>query len=390
MLPPAQPLPSTTFSTSQLSGEDRFEAWRASISVLFDVAPLAQGMPIEGFQAQVEAVHLGQLLLGDLRFGAQRFARSHARAAHDGLDHYLVQWYRQGGFIGQHADGDGLRVRSGDVVVFDMARTQHTVAQDSHVLSLIVPRALGDAAFAGAANPHGTVLRSDSVFGGLLADHLGALHRRLPAIGREQADDVVRATTQMLAACLRPSQRTLAEARAEVQAVTLERIQRHIARNLGAPLAPEQLCRTFGISRHRLYQLFEPLGGVARYVQQRRLQRAFQTWPRAWALPARPTSAAPSAPPSATRPATCAPWPRPPAPAAATRPRFPARPRWNTPTGCSGSERTPSQAPRERPVKAPGHGTRKIARGARPSTPNASIKIAVSACRIGAAGVFHA
>jgi AraC-like DNA-binding protein len=151
------------------------------------------------------------------------------------------------------------------------------VAQDSHVLSLIVPRALGDAAFAGAANPHGTVLRSDSVFGGLLADHLGALHRRLPAIGREQADDVVRATTQMLAACLRPSQRTLAEARAEVQAVTLERIQRHIARNLGAPLAPEQLCRTFGISRHRLYQLFEPLGGVARYVQQRRLQRAFQT-----------------------------------------------------------------------------------------------------------------
>jgi len=69
MLPPAQPLPSTTFSTSQLSGEDRFEAWRASISVLFDVAPLAQGTPIEGFQAQVEAVHLGQLLLGDLRFG---------------------------------------------------------------------------------------------------------------------------------------------------------------------------------------------------------------------------------------------------------------------------------------------------------------------------------
>ncbi|WP_406623708.1 helix-turn-helix domain-containing protein [Acidovorax sp. SDU_ACID1] len=277
MLPPTQPLPSTTFSTSQLPGEDRFEAWRTSISVLFDVAPLAQGAPVEDFQAQVEAVHLGQLLLGDLHFGAQRFARSHARAAHDGLDHYLVQWYRQGGFIGQHGDGVGLRVRGGDVVVFDMARTQHTVAQDSHVLSLIVPRALGDVAFAGAASPHGTVLRGDSVFGGLLADHLGALHRRLPAIGMEQADDVVRATTQMLAACLRPSQRTLAEARADVQAVTLERIQRHIARNLGAPLTPEALCRAFGLSRHRLYQLFEPLGGVSRYVQQRRLQRAFQT-----------------------------------------------------------------------------------------------------------------
>ena len=281
MLPPAQPLPSTTFTTSQPTGEDRFEAWRSGISVLFDVAPLAQGAPLDGFQAQVHGIHLGQLLLGDLRFGAQRFARGHARAAHDGLDHYLVQWYRHGGFIGQHGDNSGcsdLRVRGGDVVVFDMARTQHTVAQDSHVLSLIVPRALGDAAFgACAAGLHGTVLRGDGVFGGLLADHLGSLHRRLPAIGMEQADDVVRATTQMLAACLRPSQRTLAEARAEVQAVTLERIQRHIGRHLGAPLTPDLLCRAFGISRHRLYQLFEPLGGVARYVQQRRLQRAFQT-----------------------------------------------------------------------------------------------------------------
>jgi AraC-like DNA-binding protein len=276
MSPPAQPLPSTAFATTQSSGEDRFEAWRSGISVLFDVAPLTQSAPLEDFQARVEAVHLGQLLLGDLRFGAQRFARNQARAAQDGLDHYLVQWYRDGGFIGQHSDQDDLRVRAGDVVVFDMARTQQTVAQGSRVLSLIVPRALGDEAFAGGANPHGTVLRSDSIFGGLLADHLNALHRRLPSIGMDQADDVVRATTHMLAACIRPSQRTLAEARAEVHAVTLERIQRHIGRHLGDPLAPEALCRTFGISRHRLYQLFEPLGGVARYVQQRRLQRAFQ------------------------------------------------------------------------------------------------------------------
>ena len=91
MSPPAQPLPSTAFATTQSSGEDRFEAWRSGISVLFDVAPLTQSAPLEDFQARVEAVHLGQLLLGDLRFGAQRFARNQARAAQDGLDHYLVQ-----------------------------------------------------------------------------------------------------------------------------------------------------------------------------------------------------------------------------------------------------------------------------------------------------------
>ncbi|WP_280192351.1 helix-turn-helix domain-containing protein [Delftia sp. PS-11] len=274
---PATALPSTTFTTSQVAGADRFDAWRSSVSVLFDATPVAPDAPLQDFQATVHAVHLGQLLLGDLHFGAQRFSRDDTRVAHDGLEHYLVQWYRSGGFTGRHGDDNELNVQAGDVVVFDMARTQHTVAQGSHVLSLIVPRKLGDAAFGSAGMaPHGTVLSGTSVFGGLLADHLDSVYRRLPSIGVEQADDVVHATLQMLAACLRPSMRTLAQAQGEMQAVTLERIQRHIALHLGTPLTPETLSQAFGISRYRLYQLFEPLGGVVRYVQQRRLQRAFQ------------------------------------------------------------------------------------------------------------------
>lgn len=276
MQTPTSALPSTTFTTEQCLEADRFDAWRSGISVLLDVTPLERGTVRGGFHASVDAVHLGQLLLGDLRFGAQRFSRGHARAAHDGLDHYLVQWYRGGGFTGRCDDGHELTVQAGDVVFFDMARCQHTVADDSHVLSLIVPRSLGDQAMgASSSGLHGTVLTGSSIFAGLLADHLCALQRRLPSIGLEQADDIVHATTQMLAACLRPSLRTVAEARTELQAAMLDRIKRHIARNLAAPLSPELLCRCFGISRHRLYHLFEPLGGVMRYVQQRRLQEAF-------------------------------------------------------------------------------------------------------------------
>ena len=269
-------LPSTVFTTDVLQGEQRFEAWRSSIAVIFDVAPLAHD-GLDCFKASVTARHLGALLAGDLHFSSQQFSRSAARVARDGVDHYLVQWYRSGGFVGQHDGHVDMQVRAGDITVFDLGRTQRTHAAPSHVLSLVVPRETLDEALGGAAltDLHGAVLRHGTVLNGLLSDYLRSLHQRLPEVTLAEAPAVVQATAQMLAACLRPNQRTLAQAREEVQGVTLARIQRHIAQNLGTPLSPELLCRTFGISRSLLYRLFEPLGGVAHYVQQRRLARAF-------------------------------------------------------------------------------------------------------------------
>ncbi|WP_198969925.1 helix-turn-helix domain-containing protein [Xylophilus sp. ASV27] len=276
-MPATRPLPSTVFATDQAAGEARFEAWRDSISVIFDVAPLARE-GLDSFQASVNASHLGNLLIGDLSFGEQQFSRTRARAARDGLDHYLVQWYRSGGFVGQHGDGQDMQVRPGDITVLELDRTLRTFARPSQVLSLIMPRALVDEAFAGPPSGlHGTVLRMETALCGLLSDHLASLHRRLPAIAVADAPAVTQATAQMLAACLRPSRHTQAQAREALHGVTLERIQRHIGRNLGAPLGPDTLCRTFGISRSRLYRLFEQQGGVAHYVQQQRLLRAFHT-----------------------------------------------------------------------------------------------------------------
>jgi len=274
-MPSTGPLPSTVFATDQLVGDERFEAWRSSISVIFDVAPAGHEPP-KDFQASVTARHLGALLVGDLNFGRQQFSRGSPRVARDGVDHYLVQWYRSGGFVGQHDDGVDMEVRPGDITVFDLGRTQRTYAQPSHVLSLVVPREIAAESFGGRdADLHGTVLRQGTALGGLLSDYLQSLHQRLPDVTLAEAPAVVQATTQMLAACLRPSRHTHAQARAELQGVTLERIQRHILQDLAAPLRPELLCQHFGISRSLLYRLFEPLGGVAHYVQQRRLLRAF-------------------------------------------------------------------------------------------------------------------
>ena len=89
-MPSAQTLPSTVFTTEPLRGEERFEAWRSSISLVFDVAPLDRDA-LDRFSASVTGCHLGALLVGDRRFGSQQFSRGAPRVARDGVDHYLVQ-----------------------------------------------------------------------------------------------------------------------------------------------------------------------------------------------------------------------------------------------------------------------------------------------------------
>ena len=58
---------------------------------------------------------------------------------------------------------------------------------------------------------------------------------------------------------------------------SLRGLRRLIEANLDDPtLGPDYLIADGSISRSTLYRLFEPFGGVAAYVRQRRLTRAFQ------------------------------------------------------------------------------------------------------------------
>jgi AraC-like DNA-binding protein len=106
----------------------------------------------------------------------------------------------------------------------------------------------------------------------LFADYLASLARRLPVLEAVDLPGLVSATRAMILACISPSRDRLEEAANPIADVLLERAHRFIQANIVAPeLDPASVQRELGVSRSRLYRLFEPYGGVSHYIQHRRL-----------------------------------------------------------------------------------------------------------------------
>lgn len=271
---PADGLPFDRFSTETLAPRDQFEAWHRSISVIFDTVRPAGVDPADGFRAAVSAYNLGALVVSKVEFEGQHFTRTRHRAAADGLDHYLVQLYATGGLTGTADDRERV-LRAGDVQILDLSRANATRADASSTIALVVPREALRRSLDPSVDLHGLVLRGHRGAGGLLSDYLRALYHRAGTITRADAAAVAQASTDMIAACFHRTTESLARARSPLEAMLLERIKRHIAERLRTPdLSPATICRDFRISRSQLYRLFEPLGGVAAWIQDQRLARA--------------------------------------------------------------------------------------------------------------------
>jgi AraC-like DNA-binding protein len=105
-----------------------------------------------------------------------------------------------------------------------------------------------------------------------LAHYAILLYRSLSDLREGNLPHIVTATANLFAAALMPSKDHLAAAQGPVDAVTTARIAKTIVERLTDPdLTPAKLCRAAGISRSRLYRIFEPAGGISNYVRRKRL-----------------------------------------------------------------------------------------------------------------------
>jgi AraC-like DNA-binding protein len=271
----SQKLPSDYFNTEWLDVRDRWSIWREIASVIFETAPPPSDSP--PLTASIRGFYPGSVAFTETYITPQRYERSRQKIARDGTDHYMVTLYLDGGAQGA-AGGKDIKMRRGDLCILDLGQPVSTHQAAWRTLSLFIPRAALDSVLPASHGLHGSVLGGDTGLGMILSDQLVALRGRLPDLPRADGPLVAGALVDLVAACFRPTAESLNRARAQVATATLDLVKRHIEERLTSPaLSPDSIAADFRMSRSSLYRLFEPLGGVSAYIQERRLARAYAT-----------------------------------------------------------------------------------------------------------------
>jgi len=252
-----------SFSTDGIPEAERFETYRRLYAGGTDATQTGPG-----FYAHVRAVSLGRIIAFDRRLNAVAHQRTAERVRQTGFEHFTVQLNVSGRFHAEVGTGRKL-VEPGQIVLFDMTQPMRNEAEQAHILTFSVAREVVESAVPDASILHGRILSSDVC--GLLADYMVSLVNRAPTLAASAAAGATRVFATLLASaltvCLPSSLEPAALGRRE-------RARRHIEKHLGsADLGPESIAQAIGVSRSTLYALFQPLGGVAKYIQMRRLAR---------------------------------------------------------------------------------------------------------------------
>lgn len=269
-------VPSSRFSLSEVAPRDRFAVWRDSIRCVFEVEVDRRDREA-GFRAEIEACILGDIALAHTRTQAQSWARTPEIIARDGMDHFMIQIYEEGCMAFSHRGQDRVFAQNG-LIVFDLAQDMRSVSSDMANLSLLLPRALIEPHLTSVADRHMQVLSIEAnPMARLLFDHMRTLQAVAGDMTLAQAGEASAATTALVTACLNGSKPEPGAGESGIAFALLVRARQRIEENLADPdLSPGRVARLAGVSRTRLYEMFEPFGGVQAYIRERRLRLAMR------------------------------------------------------------------------------------------------------------------
>ncbi len=264
-------IPSTEFDSTIVGARQCFDAWRETVRPFFDIEPLAG---TESGKERARIWLVDKLSFTSVAYSPQSFDHRSVHAKN--ANHLSFQIYKRGRSRGVHADVP-FEMAPGAVHIFDHSRESLSITDSD----------TGEVAVAGAQIPYEAVgydpgrhparvsFPCTSPAGRFLRKAYIAVADELPTLRQDEAPGLAEGFCGMLRSFIVPQplqdprQKTLREERrAEMRS--------YLDRRLADPdIGTEDLCREFGVSRASVYRAFADVGGVARYITNRRLDRAY-------------------------------------------------------------------------------------------------------------------
>ena len=227
--------------------------------------------PEEGFVAEQTAWRCGNLLIVQQRAPGYSYLRPQAMLRASQIDHTYVELLRSGKSWTE-VDRRVAENGPGRLVFRSLGYPfrGRTTAADAVLLFMPFELFADDAAVLGEAN--NLVLSGN--LADLLINYIDGIEPRLDRLTADEIPRIVHTVHDMVVACVASSARPDG-AGPQTNKGMMERAHRYIHLNLHSPdLTPDAIARSIGMSRTRLYQLFEASGGVLNYIRRRRLQQA--------------------------------------------------------------------------------------------------------------------
>lgn len=258
------------FSTAALPPEQQLDAWRAHCGSLVEITGSLAATP--GYDARLQMWSFGHFALSTVQAPPSCFRRSATQARRDGLDHWMIHVPRRG-TVRFRIGGTDIGVAAGQPHVLSLDQAMEGQRSEVDWLALFVARdafpGLGPAIDAARGAP------LESAMARLLRSYLEGLAQGLTVMTEAELPRAAEATRAVVAACMAPERPLATDAEAYVEQARMARLRQIIRQNLRSTrLGPDRLAKLAGMSRSQLYRLFEPFGGVARYIQAERLRQA--------------------------------------------------------------------------------------------------------------------
>lgn len=252
---------------------DSFANFQSLVHPMFDLVRLRADEP---FFARASITALPNVLLSRAANAGARFERNHRTIARSGIDDILVLTYLGGSFRCE-VEGSVRVVEAEEIAFFDLTRPFSIQSERVDNISLHVARRRLAELVPSMADMHGFVLRQGAMRDMLLAQ-MRTCHALAPRITTAESPYFSDALLQLVAGALQHAKRPSSGPAAHAALASLTSMTNFIEEQLArVDLGPDDLARSFGLSRATLYRLFEPLGGVAAYILDRRLNRALQS-----------------------------------------------------------------------------------------------------------------